>query len=342
MIQKIKIENYKCIDKCEFDLKPLTIITGLNSTGKSTLLQAILQPEASQVNSKKDIISTSFDVIKCKYIKQGTVQISTIYENGEKNVSIFLPKPNGVLRESSITVDDHLPLYGKGLYYLSANRIIDNTIPGAHPDNEGRWDFSNGLSIFSCYEMEKSLPVFENLRKSPISDTLQGQVNYWLENITGQQIELVSEKVTEELIILKYNSDGIPDILPSNLGTGVTYLAEVLIACLRAKMGDVILIENPEIHLHPQAQAKLGEFFAFIAKAGIQVIVETHCEHMINRVQYEVYKKKLSHKDVAIFYKDSIRGPFQVIPLKDSGFFAVEFPEGFYDATLKELIAMES
>lgn len=101
------------------------------------------------------------------------------------------------------------------------------------------------------------------------------------------------------------------------------------------------MIENPEIHLHPAAQSKLGEFFAFIASAGIQLIIETHCEHLLNRLRYEVYRDAITPDDLIIYYKGGITDPFQPIHVMKNGKYDVDFPTGFFDATLTELLEME-
>ena len=101
------------------------------------------------------------------------------------------------------------------------------------------------------------------------------------------------------------------------------------------------MIENPEIHLHPAAQSRLGEFFAFIANAGIQLIIETHCDHLINKLQYLVFKKKFDSENTIIYYKKGIVDTFERIQLNRYGRFEPEFPDGFFDATLADLIEME-
>lgn len=336
MIKNVHIENYKCFDEADIALKPLTIVTGLNSTGKSTLIQSILLPEMEGRNYRIGGISTHYAAIKCKYSKKDSIIIRVDYEEGTKeakfaqnNEEPLFPLNNAGCKTT----------YGKGLYYLAANRNIGDT---CHllPLVNGEADLSDGLNVFNIFELEKNNPVIPELRRYVESDTLQAQLNYWLSFVTQQQIEFQTEKVTEQLLVLKYKSDGIPNIAPSNIGTGVTFLAEVLVTCLRAHKGDVILLENPEIHLHPSAQAKLGAFLVFIAHAGIQVIAETHCEHLIDWVQYAVYDHEIDPTDVTILYKSSIVDPFQVIPIQVGGKFGVAFPEGFFDATLKELITM--
>ena len=157
----------------------------------------------------------------------------------------------------------------------------------------------------------------------------------------GLKLELKTEKRNEQTVEVKYNSDNIPGILPTQLGAGVSYLAKVLILCLRSNPGDVVMIENPEIHLHPAAQSRLGDFFAFIANAGIQLIIETHCDHLINKLQYLVFKKAFDAEQAIIYYKKGIIDPFERIQLNKEGRFQTEFPSGFFDATLAELLEME-
>ena len=111
---------------------------------------------------------------------------------------------------------------------------------------------------------------------------------------------------------------------------------------MSAKKGNIIIIENPEIHLHPKSQARLGEFFAFIASKGIQLIIETHNDHILNKVAYEIFKGNLSKDDVIIHYF-SLPYKKRTLYFNDKGNFVnkqgkeTQFPEGFFDATLKEI-----
>ncbi len=333
MINRVCIDNYKCIRHENLEIKPLTIITGLNSTGKSTLIQSILLIE--QNASNHDVgLSTNYDVIKCKYSDQKNITISTSWDNN-KNKGIIITRNEIKL---SIIPPDIGVSYENGLYYLSANRIgAEDFVRLVQPHTIG----SKGENVFSTFEQEKSNPVDERLRKYKESYTLQHQIDYWLSYILGISFRLSTEKINEENLNVKYESDGLQNISPKNLGAGVSYLVKVLIMCLRAKQGNVLLIENPEIHLHPSAQAKLGEFFAYIANAGIQVIIETHCEHLINRIQYAIYKKEIDFDSVLLLYKSGINDNFKVIPFNSDGKYSVDFPDGFFDATLDELMEME-
>ena len=58
------------------------------------------------------------------------------------------------------------------------------------------------------------------------------------------------------------------NIRPKNVGTGVSYIAEVIIAALSCESGDIVIIENPEIHLHPSGQSKLYHLYLFLQRMG--------------------------------------------------------------------------
>lgn len=176
------------------------------------------------------------------------------------------------------------------------------------------------------------------------NNTLKFQVNEWLKYILDLPISLNTEKVTTSLVKVTFDSDGINEVNPFNLGAGTSYLVKILIISLLCRKEDLLLIENPEIHLHPKAQSRLGEFFTWVAKAGIQLIVETHSEHLINKIKYQIYKKYLPATDATIYYKNSIEENFIQLNINENGKFEdidgknVIFPSGFFDSTLKELL----
>ena len=335
MITTVKIDNFKCLYDEELEFKPLTIITGLNSTGKSSLIQSILFPFTKGADSflLADIITPTFESLRNKY--KNSQSMSCEYKSKEGAVSFNIQKEGSV--EIIEDKDFNLSLE-KNIYYLSANRIgVRNTSKNSSTYFIG----INGEYILGSFEKEKSTSIRDVLIKDTKSYTLSTQVNYWLTYITEISTELSTEARPNDFIETSFKSDGLNNILPSNLGTGIGYLAKILITCLRAKENDIIIIENPEIHLHPASRAKLGEFLAFIVNAKIQIIIETHCEHLINKIGYEIYKKKFKSEDVTVFYKKGIQDKFEVIEFEKDGKFTVDFPDGFFDATLTDLLEME-
>lgn len=105
---------------------------------------------------------------------------------------------------------------------------------------------------------------------------------------------------------------------PQNVGYGLISVLPIFAACLGAKPGDLLLIENPEAHLSPSGQSEMGIFLARTAAAGIQVILETHSDHVLNGVRRAVKEKIIDEDRVAIhfFMPKNQENDTQVIPGK--------------------------
>lgn len=335
MIRELTIIGLKNIKHEKLSLRPLTLLTGLNSTGKSSILQAILLVNKATTKNGQLYLNhllSSFSTLRNIYENTKEIRIRLDIDGKIIEYKLSEKEEDGKLENcAGLEIE-------KNLYYLSANRV------GAENQaniSSALFCGTEGNYLLGTFEKEKSKPLPVALVKDERSFTLATQLNYWQTFILGLKLELKTEKRNEQTVEVKYNSDNIPGILPTQLGAGVSYLTKVLILCLRANQGDVVMIENPEIHLHPAAQSRLGDFFAFIANAGIQLIVETHCDHLINKLQYEVFKKIIEPEKVIIYYKKGITAPFDKIQLDKEGRFQPEFPDGFFDATLIELLEME-
>jgi predicted ATPase len=99
-------------------------------------------------------------------------------------------------------------------------------------------------------------------------------------------------------------NEGVGFVRPQNIGFGLSYTLPIYIACLSAKRGDVVLVENPEAHLHPCAQSQMGEFLSLVASSGIQLIIESHSDHILNGIRRSVKSENhpLQADNTAIFF----------------------------------------
>ena len=125
----------------------------------------------------------------------------------------------------------------------------------------------------------------------------------------------------------------------SDMGTGVGQVAPIVFECiLRRKR--LILIEQPEVHLHPKAQAELGDLFIDSLEEGNQLIVETHSPTMIERIRRRIREGEISHNDVNIIYLKSSKKGTEVIPIgfESDGDFDSPWPEDtFFGEREKEI-----
>lgn len=237
----------------------------------------------------------------------------------------------------------------KSLYFLGANRMGAEDIAKLSPEykvgNQGEFLFgtftrnqNKPVPIFSSeqeieafardyshicqaspsvcdMETEKNMEyVYYRKRK----ETFSCNIGLWLSYITEVSLFLAARPITPDLTNIFFVQDNLKkEISPFNLGSGMSYLAKVLILCFLARPGDVVMIENPEIHLHPRAQSRLGEFFAFMASRGVQLVIETHCKDILNSLHYQLYAETLKADDVIIYYKASSEKPFQLLSSND-------------------------
>jgi predicted ATPase len=113
------------------------------------------------------------------------------------------------------------------------------------------------------------------------------------EQISGTEIVRVSYRRA---------GNGSKEIKPHHVGTGVSYVASVIISALSCKKDSLFIVENPEIHLHPGAQSRLLDFLSYMATRGLQIIVETHSDHIFNGIRKNLKSKKLSTSDVSVYF----------------------------------------
>lgn len=133
------------------------------------------------------------------------------------------------------------------------------------------------------------------------------QVNAWLSVVSpGVRLSVTTTEVgSEKVYEMKVGYGEGEDIRwfdPKNVGFGISYTLPVVLTLLTSRQDDIVIIENPEAHLHPKGQAKMGELIARAVASGVQVFVETHSDHVINGIRVAVVEKILKPEDVNIAF----------------------------------------
>jgi len=125
----------------------------------------------------------------------------------------------------------------------------------------------------------------------------------------------------------------------SDVGFGVSQVLPLIVEGFYSPLDSMILIEQPEIHLHPALQSHLGDLLIDISKEGKTIVVETHSEHLILRLQRKIASGELSKDDVAIYFVEPGGEGSSVkrITLNEYGQF-LNWPEGFFEEDIKERI----
>ena len=139
-----------------------------------------------------------------------------------------------------------------------------------------------------------------------------------------------------DLISLQYYYGDSNPYRSTNFGFGISYTLPIIVAILSSPPETLIIIENPEAHLHPKGQAKMGELLALAASCGMQIVVETHSDHVLNGIRLIVYREKVDPKKVKLHYFDSQKRGREFItevisPQIDRNGRIDKWPEGFFD-----------
>lgn len=260
----------------------INLLIGTNSSGKSSIIQGILflgqnKKSASGLNGQFMSLGT-FEENKCAYSNDKEISVKINMQNDlEWKMRLF----NEDNRLKINMPDDEERLMMPDIEYLSCHRIGPRNIYSKDMGIEGQSIGIEGEYAIA-YLCEHGMdPLESRMCKNSQDLTLAGQVNWWLQTIMNTEIS-TEEIVGADMVKASYSMNDRIGIRPGNVGSGVSYLISVLIMCLASTEEAVLIIENPEIHLHPSAQAKVCEFFDFIAKANRQLFIETHSDHIFN------------------------------------------------------------
>lgn len=310
MINNLKIEGLKSIDSIDISMKKLNLLLGTNSSGKSTIIQSILLASQSVNKGSAPLNGNLVSIGEFREArnfitnaKEINVNIDTDCGNYNINFTEDIDSQSG---EAFISIDNttedvkEFLTIDEGVHYLSASRI-------GHRDTYDK-NFSTiykfglqGEYALDYLEKHKKDILEDELILDKSSNTLESQVNYWLKYIVNTSIITNDIKETDK-VKAKFESFSGRQVRTKNIGSGLSYLISIIIMCLSMKKGSTLIIENPEIHLHPKAQSKLTELFVFIANNNRQLILETHSDHIFNGLRVAIVKDKIDKEDMNLSF----------------------------------------
>jgi predicted ATPase len=163
------------------------------------------------------------------------------------------------------------------------------------------------------------------------------QTEAWLNQIfEGVKIEIPPSETNRLEILFKtgISTDGFK---PANVGFGYSYILPIIVSGLIAKEGEILIVENPEAHLHPKAQSRLAKFLVKVSRCGVQVFIESHSDHILNALRIAVLDKIITTEELKILYfQPGDKQPVVVpIPVQPEGGIE-QWPEDFFDQTDKD------
>lgn len=364
MHKELKIENFKCFSKeTTLQLGKINVCLGSNSVGKSSVIQSLilLRQVYDQAmvyrNTKVDEYTIQLNDVyglqlgDSKHIQSANKDEIILKIDGyEYQLFPIADSPMEMKVKNKYDVQgmfEQKGLFADEFYYLNAERIgprnyqliNSKTINNCGVYGENTMHLLKILSnkrveSDKCFKLDEEKKV----------NTIGKQVEYWMDYIIPG-IEISTDDVTDlrvSKMMLQQSALDTGFLSPYNFGFGISYVLPIILTGLIAKSGSVLLVENPEAHLHPKGQSHIGYFLTIMAIAGVQVVIETHSEHVINGIRIAALKNGMNPNDISINYfsiKDyegSMQHTLEHITLNERMDLEV-WPEGFMDQEEQDL-----
>lgn len=290
MIETIHVEALKSIKDLRVNCSKFNLFVGTNSSGKSTFMQALLLLAQKDLNGKY-ISLGEFREVRNYYMSQNSIRIEMLGKNKKKPAWIeFIENKEkdsyGIKTslEDEVGIEELLGFNERidpeqtdslcdesGFHYLSCHRVGARDIYAKNMLDENDFGIDGEYALAYLLKNEsKVIPEELVVKNEKITNSLLDQVNFWLNYIVGTTLIIKDIKKTNYLQV-NYNNNPAnisSEALycrPVNVGSGISYLISIIISCLGSEYDSIIVIENPEIHLHPKAQSRLCEFLLFVS-----------------------------------------------------------------------------
>lgn len=378
MIRELSLGQFKCFEQLSLPLGKLTLLAGVNASGKSTIIQAlallhqsikeaewgsglILDGNSVRLGALGDVVDKVYGrrSFELGLAGDGFSVRWTFGEPDEQDrESVLVPIHELIWAESdtrTLAPPDGsyralLPAalaspLANGLRqtlaeidYVGAERLGPReTYRLAHED----WHDYVGVQgerTPGCLWWFGDSPVSDALCVGDGPKNLRTQTQAWLERFFAGVMVQVERVLNANLVTLGVRTSAETNFhRPQHVGYGITHVLPLIVAGLRARPGRMLVVENPEVHLHPAGQAAMGLFLARVASQGATVVVETHSDHVLNGVRRAVRDGLLATDDVKIhFFRERAvakeAGLAQVVsPTLDGKGNIDHWPEGFFD-----------
>jgi len=371
MISQIELRYFKCFELLKLPLAELTLLSGSNASGKSSILQALVLLHQTMrehewstrlmLNGDTLKLGTVLDVVD-KIHGRRTFEIALAADGHNYRWAFSGERSEMSLAIDSVEIDDVVTQSPRQLQYLlpydqdqTENVLVQKlrTLTYITAERIGPREFylledrqnasvvgPAGEHAISLLHTGRDERVLIDLEIEGVPPTRLKQVEASMQAFFpgfGLTVETVP-RVNAVTLGLR-TSDDTDFHRPVHVGFGLTQVLPIVVAALSARKGDILLIENPEVHLHPAGQALMGQFLADVARAGVQVVIETHSDHILNGIRRAVRAQRLTPEQVALhFFRPRSASQTQVITPQIDPLGNIDvWPEGFFDQFDKDM-----
>ena len=331
-------------------LNHLTILAGMNGAGKSSMIHALLLAKrASEATQDGSVpLSGIFG------LELGSAEDVRNWDHSG-DISVGLTSSSGRLATWTFSVGVPGSLYlgiasqppgqlleflraPRQFTFLSAERFGPRSVSIAMPVPVDEVELGiHGEHTAQLISLLGSQPLEHPERMHPTphaSSLLKYEIERWLREIT-RPVEIDVETFADPAVSrIRYRTDGGDWVRATNMGFGMSYSLPIVVGGLVAADAGILIIENPEAHLHPAGQSHVGRYLAWLAGKGVQVVLETHSDHVLNGIRLAIAEEHLlSHDDASILYfGEDNHGALNVHNLSFGPSGSVsDWPKGFFD-----------
>ncbi len=267
----------------------------------------------------------------------GTIDIQNCY-GLSRQPSINFTGPTDSLPQFSFVFEEVF----SHVYYLGPTRV--------HPQRFYHWEGTHPKEIDLWGDKAIDALLSAGVRKLKSSTKENGvlieeRISEWLQKMElAHSFQLIPtgslENKNYEVRIQK--SLNSTEVTLADLGHGVADLFPLLVHCYYVPVGSTLILEQPGIHLHPKAQADLADLLIeVITERNLQILIESHSEHLLNRLQRRIAEEKISVDKTALYFCRNNEGVSNIDRLKMDEFGNItNWPENFFGDEMKDLFAM--
>ncbi|SFN20948.1 Predicted ATPase [Paenimyroides ummariense] len=370
MINQIEIKNFKSLKDINVSVKNLNVLMGLNGMGKSSFIQMLLllmqsdklEERILDLNGLLAEIGQGRDALY-QFAKEDFIEFGIHFDERNFSWKFIYQRDKDKLEAENGFAKDQMQYFReqtKLFQYISAERVGPLDIYDASSIVVSDKKQLGLLGEYAAYFINvfgSEYEVKDYLKHSSVSSNiLNDQINAWLKEVSPG-ISVNTKYVPEiNKVILDYQFDLLNTktnaFRPKNVGFGISYVLPIILALLTAEEGKIIVIENPESHIHPKGQAKLGELIALAAQSGAQIFIETHSDHILNGIRVATKKfhskdekRGVSKENVSVLYFEKITTDKEQfsnvveIAIDNKGELS-EYPKDFLDEWSNQLLKL--
>ena len=344
----VEIKGFKCFVDSTLVLNKMTLLTGANASGKSSVIQALLLlKDASEGDGSSSLLNLEDprygfdfghpDSLINNELKSDEVDISLPGEivmsfNGGKQ------EHDRKLLVGVENLEGLKDIFSEGLTYFTAER------QGPRYEYDRKTAYENGCG---CRGENTGNVISDNwnsrvagaklLYEKEADELFNIALDEWVDYIfPGVNVRVQPVGTKSYQVLIRESFHNVPTD-STNIGFGISYALPILVGALLAKKGSWLVVENPEAHIHAKAQSNMGYFLGMMAAAGTRVVVETHSEHIVNGIRRAaIVSGRLNPKDVNIYFFKG-KSESELITVDGLGNLS-DFPVDFFDQQRQDML----